>query len=102
MNTKEYVRLSSDTNYIPIKYSVIEATIGAGDGNLWLKCIAHGWDTKEHYEAYLDSVKFDGSSGLQIDTTGIQGTLGSYTISAISSVQEYRTPATNHDYLPVG
>lgn len=104
MNTKEYVKLSSDTNYIPIKYSVVEASIGTSDATsgVWLKCVAHGWDTESNYKTYLDSALYDGSSGLQIDTTGVQGTLGSYVVTTISDIQEYRTPATNHDYLPVG
>lgn len=100
MNTKETVMLNSDTNYIPVKYSVIEVAIGnsLAASYAWLKCISYGFDTKIHLDDFVESL----SETTQI-TTGIQGTLGEYQIVALNAISSYIAKASNHDSnYPVG
>jgi hypothetical protein len=98
MNTKEYVQLTGDANDIPVKYMVMEATIGANAAGsyLWLKCASYGMDSLAHFQDYLDSLDDDTviSGGTP---TGIQGTLGAYSVVALTAVEEYNSPKTHHN-----
>lgn len=99
MNTKEVIKLSADTSYVPIKYFVMECNVGsAADSTyLWLKVIAYGIDTIENYDAYITSLDTS-----VIDMTGFQGTLGVYTVVALTAVEQYTSPKSNHTVHPVG
>jgi hypothetical protein len=97
MNTKEYVKLVADGNYIPVKYAVMEATVGANAAGtyLWLKASGYGFDTDVHYNAYLASIESN-SGDVPPVTTGIQGTMDAYSIVALSAVAAYKSPKNHH------
>lgn len=102
MKTVEYVKLKSDTNYIHVKYAVMEVTVGTSlaTSQIWLKCISYGWDTKENleglkltsegYQATLvDGRPFKQDPYTGVDKTGIQGTIGEYSVVTLADVDPY-------------
>ena len=93
MNTKEFVQISGDSWEVPIKYAVIETTVGSNTAGtyLWLKCIGYGFDTIAHFDAYVASLDTSVT-----DTTGIKGSFGVYSVITLNLVQEYNTPKSNH------
>lgn len=90
MNTREIVMLSNDTNYIPVKYAVMETTVGStlAASYAWLKCISNGVAT----EADLVTIKESVDSGEGVDNALLKGTLGAYSVAALSAIKEYSTP----------
>ena len=92
MNIVEYVKLSSDTNYIPVKYAVMSASVGSslGASNAWLKCVGYGIDTKEHFDEFKDKAENES----KVVTTNLLGTPGTYSVQALDDVVPYSTPAT--------
>lgn len=103
MRSSELVKLNSDTNYIPQKWQVVEATITSGGGNVWLKCVAHGVDTEENLkkifnEYYYDrfDLETDGRARSVIQREGMQGLVGTmdeYRIETISNISAYSRPS---------
>ncbi len=82
--------LSSDTNYIPVKYAVVEVTVGAAlaTSYAWLKCISGGVATESDFNALKESL--DASTAP--DYTKVLGTIGAYSIAALSTIKEYKSP----------
>ena len=99
MNTKEVVKLTASTDYVPVKYFVMESIVGpaAASTYLWLKVISYGIDTKEHYDNYITSLNADAP-----DKSNFQGTLNEYSVVALSEVSSYTSPKSNHMLHPVG
>lgn len=96
MNIKEYVMSSGDTNYVPIKYAVMEAVPIGGDCNVWLKVVGYGIDTEEHYNDYVDSIQ-DGTF-LGSTPDGLQGTLNEYVFSTLDgNYISYHSKNMNHE-----
>ena len=98
MNTKEVVKLTSDANYVPVKYFVMESIVGNAIATtfLWLKVISYGIDTQVNYDAYITSL--DSS----VDKSNLQGTLNTYSVVALADVESYTSPKSNHMLLPIG
>lgn len=93
MNTKEYVKLNSDTNYIPVKYIVMEVSIGnsLAASYAWLKCVSSGVDTVPHYNDIKEDYKLSENRPTSV---GVVGIIGSYTVAALSTVSTYSSPAS--------
>ena len=55
MIEKEYVSLKSDTNFIPVKYAVMDVTVGAdiASSYAWIKVVGYGIDTQQHFDDYV-------------------------------------------------
>jgi len=89
MNNKEFVQLTADGNYIPVKYAVIEATIGnsLAASYVWLKCIAYGIDTKQHFIDFKNNAEYN-----NIDPSNLLGTLETYLIKPLTDVKTYVSP----------
>jgi len=89
MNTNLTVKLSSDTNYIPVRYRVVEVTVGSSAAATYCVLVTEkvGWDTEVHYEAWTKSR----------NTEGMIGTLGAFSVEALSDLIVYnvRTPSTD-------
>lgn len=89
MNTKLTVKLTADTNYVPIRYSVVEIGVGTSSADTYCVLIVDrvGWDTKENYESWTD----------RRDTVGRQGNLGDLSVHPLSDIVVYnvRTPSTD-------
>jgi len=90
MNTRETVMLSADANYIPVKYAVIEVTIGSTLANsyAWLKCISNGIASVEDFNTVTEAVR----NSKDYDPSLLKGTVGAYSVSALSAIKEYSTP----------
>lgn len=90
MNTREIVMLSNDSNYIPVKYAVMEVTVGntLAASYAWLKCISSGIAT----EADLATLKTSVESGDGAYPSLLVGTLGAYSVAALSTIKEYSAP----------
>jgi hypothetical protein len=103
MNTKLTVKKVADSGYIPVKYGVVEITVGANAAAtyLLLETIGVGWDTEIHYLAWKSTKTYDSGSGTTTlvgrNVTGIQGTLGALEIVALSAVISYtvQTPSVD-------
>jgi hypothetical protein len=87
MNTKLSVKLKSDTNFVPIKYDVVEMSVGTATSDTYCVLIVNsvGWDTEENYELWTD----------RRDATGMVGKLGDLSIESLSDIEVYnvRTPS---------
>ncbi len=95
MNTIEYVKLTADTNFIPVKYAVMEATVGSSLGNsyIWLKCIGQGVASQADLTALKTAIgKYEA-----YDKTKVIGTLGSYLVTSIDKITPYASPARCFD-----
>ena len=105
MNTRLTVKKTADGNYIPVKYGVVEITVGAAAATtyLLLETIGVGWDTEGHYNAWKGVKTYDSASGTTTlagrVVTGMQGTLGALEVVALSAVVAYtaRTPSRDRD-----
>ena len=102
MRTVEHVKFKNDTNYIHIKYAVMEVNIGTSlaTSQAWVKCISKGCDTQEHLLAYkltsdgyqpelIDGRMVKQESYTGVDTTGIIGDIGEYQIVTLADVEPY-------------
>lgn len=90
MNTREIVMLNSDTNYIPIKYAVMEVSVGStlAASYAWLKCISNGVALESDFlalKASLDASEVP-------DYTKALGTVGAYSVAALSTIKTYVAP----------
>lgn len=107
MRSSELVKLNSDTNYIPSKWEVVEATIGSslGASYVWLKRVSYGVDTEAHLkeimnEYYYNPPQFAEAfpdrqrSQVQRDglKNGLVGPLNEYQVVALSDVSMYTRP----------
>ena len=104
MNIIEFVALSSDTNFIPVKYAVIDVTVGTASSStyLWLKVVSYGIDTESHYNDYLDSLN-DGTVNQNGAPDGLQGTLKDYLVTSLDNVKSYHSAKGNHSgSYPIG
>ena len=91
MNIIEYVKLTSDANYIPVKYAVMEATVGSSISNsyVWLKCVGQGITTLTDFNGIKAAINEFKSP----DKSKFVGTLGGYSVAAINVIVPYSTPA---------
>ena len=101
MNTNLTVKLSADTNYIPVMYRIVEMTSASTAATTYcvLQVARVGWDTEAHYNNWkATSVYADGNMHLVgRDPTGMQGTLGTLSVVALSTIEIYKpqTPSTD-------
>lgn len=101
MDTNLTVKLSADTNYIPVMYRVVEMTTGSGAATTYCVLVVArvGWDTEAHYNDWkATSVYADSNMHLVgRNTTGIQGILGTLSVAALSAIEIYKpqTPSTD-------
>ena len=99
MNTSLTVRLTSDTNFIPVMYRVVETTVGATIAGTYfvLEVVRVGWDTGPHYNDW--KATWDGVNQVLTGrkTVGMVGALGTLTVAAASTVTAYKvqTPSTD-------
>lgn len=84
------VKLIADTGYIPVMYAVVGATIGStlAASYAWLEAIGYGIDL----EAELDVLKVNKEEGTVADFSVLNGTKGSYSVAALSTISEYTAP----------
>jgi hypothetical protein len=96
MDIIEYVMKTADANYVPIKYRIVETSIGANAAGsyLWVKVVGYGMDSKINYDNYVNSIKDASFTG--VAPTGLQGTIDSYEVIALSTVKAYKSVYTNH------
>lgn len=96
MNTLEYVKFANDTNYIPVRWAVVEVAVGGSTTatTLWLKCAGLGWDTEENLKEYAD--------GGNHNRTGKTGTLDEYIVTTLDQVVSYARPSIPVINLRVG
>jgi hypothetical protein len=118
MNTTETVTLTTDSNYIPVKYRIVEMVPAATAATTYctLQVVDYGWDTEAHWRNYIGhaitsqnprptapnaSVNYYPGGyiyGFGGGTTaGIQGTLGVLSVAPLSTVIEY--PIIIHKYF---
>ena len=99
MIIKEFVEITAETNEVPIKYSVMEVTVGAAAGTtyLWLKVAGYGMNTVVNYDAYVESVQLATFSGSGQPPTGIAGTMNAYSVVALTAVEAYDSKYGNHE-----
>lgn len=87
MNTKLAVKKTSDTNFIPVMYQIIDmAPAGTlGDTNCVIMVERVGWDTEDNYDAWKETR----------NVVGMQGTLGDFEVATLDTLQVYhsRTPS---------
>lgn len=103
MNTKLTVRLIADSNFIPVKYGVVEMNVGADTANTFcvLQVIRVGWNTETNYNNWKSTKTYDTASGTTTlvgrNPTGMQGTLGALSVVALNLITEYdaKTPSTD-------
>lgn len=110
MISAEFVKLNSDNNYIPIKYQVVEVSVGADKAttNLWLKQVAYGVDTEENLKKILNEYYYSTKevedlnqprSGIQREgLDNLQGKMNEYSVVSLDSVANYSRP--NYKGLP--
>ncbi len=81
MNAVEHVMLVTDTNLVPVKFSVLATNIGStlANSNVWIRCIGYGIATEED----LKSLKLTANQSLYI------GTLGSYQVVDLTKIKPY-------------
>ena len=101
MNTKLTVKLDADTNDIPVKYGVVEITVGSTAAATYcvLQTIRVGWDTFANYDNWKahKNIVGDYANLSGRDVTGIQGTLGELTVAALDAISVYDTQTPSFD-----
>jgi hypothetical protein len=91
MNTQLTVKKTTDSNYIPVKYRIVEmieaaATVtGTGEIGCILETIRVGWDTETNYNNWTDE--------RDRPQTGMQGTMGELSYDTLDNLSVY-TPMT--------
>jgi hypothetical protein len=89
MNNRLIVRKANDTNYIPIKYNIIEITMGNDVTTTYvvMQTIDVGWDTENNWNNWKAGKDTSVPDALLHatgrDWTGMQGTIGELTTRAI-------------------
>jgi hypothetical protein len=103
MNTSLTVKLNADANYIPVMYRVVETTVASTLATTYflLEVVRVGWDTQEHYEAWIATKNYDTASGVTHlvgrNPTGMVGILGTLSISAANLVSIYKIQTPSSD-----
>ena len=107
MRSSEEVKLNSDTNYIPSRWQVVEATVGGALGTsfAWIKRISYGVDTENHLKEILNEYYYGQTeftnlfpdkqrSEVQRDALKISldGPLNEYQTVALSAISTYNRP----------
>lgn len=95
MVTYEQVKLITDTNYIPVKYVVMEVTLGSTLANsyVWLKQASYGVATEADLNSYYDSPK----------RSLLVGTMSVYSITTLDKVVAYsRNVSVKEVNVPIG
>lgn len=103
MNTNLTVRLTADTNYIPVMYRVVEMTVGASAALTYcvLQVVRVGWDTENNFNNWKATATWSEQNERMYlvgrNPTGMQGTLGTLSVAALSTTQNYKvlTPSTD-------
>lgn len=87
MNTREIVMLVADTNYVPVKYAVMEVTVGSSMANsyVWLKCISNGIAIEDDLSTLKEAV----NSAKAPDLTLLKGVIGEYSTTTLDKIVEY-------------
>jgi hypothetical protein len=101
MNTSLTVKLSADTNDIPIMYRVVEMTPASSAGGTYcvLQVVRVGWDTFANYNNWKATSTYDTVTERMYLTgrnpTGMQGTLGALSVQALTAIESYapQTPS---------
>lgn len=83
MQSSLTVRKIADANYIPVKYSVVEMTVGSTPAATYcaLQTIRVGWDNVDNWRNW----------DISRNTTGMQGTLGALEVVALDTIALYDT-----------
>lgn len=118
MNTKEFVMLNTDTNYIHTKFAVIDTNIGTdlASSYAWIKCVSYGCTTKEKLEAFDRTSKGYaaelGENGQWVapefhvtpDKSGIVGTLNEYQVVSLVDIVPFKRGGkiTFESNIPLG
>lgn len=82
MNNRLIVRIANSTDFIPIKYEIIEITMGNAATNTYvvMQTIDVGWDTEVNYNNWKASKDVSTEPPYSYATgrnwTGMQGTIG--------------------------
>ena len=103
MNTSLTVRLTGDTNFIPVMYRVAEMAVGSTAAATYcvLSVARVGWDTEVNYSKWISTRSYDINS----DTTtligrnpeGMIGMLGVLSVVALDGVVVYATQTPSMD-----
>lgn len=92
MQSSLIVKKNGDANFRPIKYRIVEMTVGGtlAATNCVLQTIEVGFDTEDNWR------KWDVSR----DTVGLQGTLGEFEVATLDTLSLYdvQTPTAGTDY----
>jgi hypothetical protein len=102
------VRLAADTNYIPVRYRIIEMNIANPPAATYclLEVVRVGWDTVGHYNDWKSNKYYDTASGVTHltgrSTVGMQGTLGAFSIAVLTDLRNYTTYDPLKDYIGLG
>ena len=89
MNNRLIVKIANSTDDIPIKYGIIEITMGNAATTTYvvMQTIDVGWDTFANFENWKASKDTSVPDALQHatgrDWTGMQGTIGEITTRAL-------------------
>ena len=101
MNSALIVKLNADSNYVPVKYRIVEMTVGSTAGATYcvLEVVGVGFDTEGNYDLWKSGRYYDTASGVTHatgrDPVGIQGTLGALSVATLDALSIYspRTPS---------
>lgn len=89
MNNRLIVKKANDANYIPIKYGIVEITMGSDATNTYvvMQAIDVGWDTVDNWNNWKAGKDTSVPDALLHatgrDRTGMQGTIGELTARAL-------------------
>jgi len=99
MNTKLTVKKSGDTNFVPVKYAVIEMAIGAdaANTNVVIQVMKPGFDTEANYNKWKSTWHGDESSLVGRDPIGIVGTIGALEVVALNTLVAYTVATPSMD-----
>lgn len=103
MNTALTVKLTGDSNYIPVMYRVIEMTVGTDAASTYcaLQVVRVGWDTEVNYNNWKSGRYYDESTGMTHatgrETTGMQGAMGDLSVAALSTIEPYKRQTPSMD-----
>jgi hypothetical protein len=101
MNNILIVRKTGDLNYIPVKYRVVEMTVGSTAGATYcvLQCIDRGWDTEAHWNDWKagKSPSGDYSNPTGRKSVGAQGTIGALEVETLDNLAAYKPYTPSHD-----
>lgn len=103
MNTALTVKLTGDSNDIPVMYRVIEMSVGtdAASTHCVLQVVRVGWDTFANYNNwksgryYDEDTEMTHATGRQV--TGMQGTMGDLSVVALSAIEPYKRQTPSMD-----